>query len=245
MAKVDLVVHDCNCKAVFTRYRHLLLLLDEVDMSSRTQISHMQLLKNIFCIKYHFRSHFSSFQINTQLYFARHFFYKMAVGRHFGWPKITFDRISCHFRSIRSFFFEFFIKWPLPAILDDRKSLSIAFLAISNQYTTFLFLKFFYKMAGGGHFGWVKITFDHISCHFRSIRSFFLKFFIKWRPAAILGDRKSLSIAFLAISDQYPNFFFGICFFKMTAGGHFGFRFAKIGYVSGYIKYEVDRCIFD
>ena len=35
---------------------------------------------------------------------------------------------------------------PMCAILDDRKSLSIAFLAISDQYTTF-FLKLFFKMA--------------------------------------------------------------------------------------------------
>ena len=33
----------------------------------------------------------------------------------------------------------FFTKWPLAAILDDRKSLSIAFLAISDQYATFIF----------------------------------------------------------------------------------------------------------
>ena len=32
--------------------------------------------------------------------------------------------------------------------------------------------------------------------------------FAKWPPAAILDDQKSLSIAFLAISDQYATFFF-------------------------------------
>ena len=32
--------------------------------------------------------------------------------------------------------------------------------------------------------------------------------FAKWPPAAILNDQKSLSIAFLAISDQYATFFF-------------------------------------
>ena len=36
---------------------------------------------------------------------------------------------------------EFFTKWPLAAILDDRKSLSIAFLAISDQYANFLQLQ--------------------------------------------------------------------------------------------------------
>ena len=45
---------------------------------------------------------------------------------------------------------EFFTKWPLAAILDDRKSLSIAFLAISDQYATFIF---FFKMAASSHFG--------------------------------------------------------------------------------------------
>ena len=33
------------------------------------------------------------------------FVYKMAAGGHFGYPKLTFDRISGHFRSIRNFFF--------------------------------------------------------------------------------------------------------------------------------------------
>ena len=43
----------------------------------------------------------------------------------------------------------FFPKWPAAAILDDRKSLSIAFLAISDQYAT----SFFFKMAANSHFG--------------------------------------------------------------------------------------------
>ena len=87
---------------------------------------------------------------------------------HSGWPKITFKRISRHFRSIRNFFF--------------------------------------HKMAAGGHFGWPKITFDRISRHFRSIRNLFvLILFTKWLPAAILDDRKSPSIAFVAISDQYAT----------------------------------------
>ena len=98
----------------------------------------------------------------------------MAAGRHFGSP----------FR----------------AIFDDRKSLSIAFLAISDQYATF-FLNFFFKMAAGRHFG-----------------SPF------W---AILDDRKSLSIAFLAISDQYATFFFFLIFFsKWPLAAILEFRFA-------------------
>ena len=52
-----------------------------------------------------------------------------------------------HFRSIRNFYFLFFIftKWLQTAILDDRKSLSIAFLAISDQYATFICFDFFTK----------------------------------------------------------------------------------------------------
>ena len=33
----------------------------------------------------------------------------------------------------------FFAKWPPATILDDQKSLSIAFLTISDQYATFIF----------------------------------------------------------------------------------------------------------
>ena len=64
---------------------------------------------------------------------------------------------------------------PPPPNLDDRKSLSIAFLAISDQYTT-LFYFFFLKMAAGGHFEIPKITFDRISRHFRSMHNFYLFF---------------------------------------------------------------------
>ena len=86
----------------------------------------------------------------------------MDAGGHFGYPKITFGRISGHFRSIQNFFFykmaavghfgcpKFtldhfsghfrsiqiflfcFTKWLPVAILDVRKSLSISFLAISD-----------------------------------------------------------------------------------------------------------------
>ena len=61
-------------------------------------------------------------------------------GSHFGCPKITLYRISYHFRSIPQFLFcEFlFTKWLPAAILDVRKSLSVAFLAISDQYETFI-----------------------------------------------------------------------------------------------------------
>ena len=55
---------------------------------------------------------------------------------------------------------------------DVRNSLSIAFLPISDRYTTLIFVKNNYKMAAGAHFGCPKFTFDHISGNFRSIGHF-------------------------------------------------------------------------
>ena len=105
----------------------------------------------------------------------------------------SFVRISLNFKSIHNFVLNVFTKWPPVAILDDRKSLSISFRAISRHFISirnFILYFFFHKMATGGvHFGWSKITFDCIFLNFRSIRNFFL------------------------------NTFFSILFFKMTAGG--------------------------
>ena len=127
---------------------------------------------------------------------------------------MTENRISRYFRSIRNFnFFGFFgIKWLPAAILDDRKSLVIAFLAISDQYATF------FSQNGCRRPFWM--TENCISRYFRSIRNFyFFGFFgIKWLPAAILDNRKSLLIAILAISDQYATFFLQ----NGCSGGHFG-----------------------
>ena len=166
----------------------------------------------------HFRSHFPLLRL------IRNFFgnvTKWSLTAILYDRKITFDRISRHFISIQNFQFKKKItKWPQAAILDDRKSLSIAFLTISNQYATCICFNFFYKVASGDHIGWPKITFDRISRHFRSIRNFHFSDFLTKRrtPAAILDDRKSLLIAFLAISYQYATFF---KFYKMATGGHF------------------------
>ena len=56
----------------------------------------------------HFRWHFWPFQIYTELNLFFKFFDKMAAGGHFGCPKITWYRISAHFRSIRNFFLKMF-----------------------------------------------------------------------------------------------------------------------------------------
>ena len=88
-----------------------------------------------------------------------------------------------------------------PQMNFDR--ISRHFKSIRNFY----FFDFVHKMAAGGHFGLQKITFDRISRHFRLICNFFICI-TKWLPAAILDGRKSLLIAFLAISDKYATFFF-------------------------------------
>ena len=121
----------------------------------------------------------------------------MDAGGHLGWPKITFDRISRHFRSIRNFYlflicsqngcrrpswmaenhfrsyfspFQintqlfFFTKWLLAAILDDRKSLSITFLAISDQYATLIFVFIFSQNGCCRRPFWM--TENHFPSHF-------------------------------------------------------------------------------
>ena len=88
----------------------------------------------------HFRSHLWPFQINAKFFLN---IFKMAGGAHFGCPKFTFDRISNHFRSISNFFFleififvNFFTKCLPEAILDVRKSCSVAqhFWPFQNDY---------------------------------------------------------------------------------------------------------------
>ena len=116
----------------------------------------------------------------------------MAAGGHFGLPKLTFYRISHHFRSIHNFFFT---KWLPAAILDYRNSLSIAFLTISDQTQHYFFFNLFHKMAAGVHLGWSKITLDRIFSPFQ-INTQLLYFF--------------------------KTFFFLIFFYKITSGGHFG-----------------------
>ena len=103
----------------------------------------------------HFRSHFSPFQINVQLFIflflykmAATFnflklFYKIAPGGHFWWPKITRDRISRHFRSIRNFFF---------LLKFSQNGRRRPFWMTENHFRSH-FSSYFHKMAVGGHFG--------------------------------------------------------------------------------------------
>ena len=174
----------------------------------------------------------------------------MAADGHFGWPKITFYRISRHFRSISNFYLFWFRSQN-----GCRRPFWMTENHLWSHFSPFQINTHIFYFAAGGHFGWPKITFDRISRHFRSIRNFFLfcsqngcrgpfwmtqnnfrshfspfqintqllfvlLLFTKWLPAAILDDRKSLSIAFFAISVQYAIFFYLVP--KMAAGGHFG-----------------------
>ena len=177
------------------------------------------------------------------------FFHKMAAGGHFGRPKITFYRISHHFRKIRNFFWNFFTKWLTAAILEDRKSLSIAFLAISDQYTTFMFFKKWLPAAILDDRKSLSIAFLAISDQYATF------YFFQnghrwpfWKPDfGHLHDRKSLSIIF---SRHFRSIH--ILFFKFLSKwpqtGHFGNtictknnRVLPLCVINGYAKYEVNR----
>ena len=97
--------------------------------------------------------------------------------------------------------------------MDDRKSLFIAFLAISDQNATFFFVKILHKMAS--HFGLPKITFDRISRHFRSMHNFyFVYIFYKIAAGGHFGWPK---ITFDRISRHFRsirNFLFCLHFLQ-------------------------------
>ena len=112
------------------------------------------------------------------------------------------DRISRYFGSIHNFYI-CFAKWPPTAIFDDRRSLSFAFLAISDQYATFVFN--FFSQNGRRCPFWM--TEHHFRSHFSPFQIntqlyFFLEigsstmcyqhfehFYTKWPPEAILFFR--------------------------------------------------------
>ena len=105
--------------------------------------------------------------------------HKMAAGGHFGWPKITFDRIARHFRKIRKIFlfWKLFTKWPPAPILDYRKSLSIAFLAIlpKSIWTSIVGQWLHHICSSSVHF-WLSYAVHKLVHHI----------FTKWTLAAIL-----------------------------------------------------------
>ena len=90
----------------------------------------------------------------------------------------------------------------MAAILDVQKSLLIAFLTISDRYYNFYFCEFFSQ---NGHWRPFWMCENQFRSHFWPFQidmELFFYFLTKWPLSAILDFRKSLSIAFLAISDR-------------------------------------------
>ena len=108
--------------------------------------------------------------------------------------------------------FKFFNKWLPATILDDRKSFSITFLAISDQYAKFYFCLEILSRNGRRRLFWINE--NHFRSHFSPfhINTHFVFKFHKMTIDDNFDDRKSLSIAFLTISDQYATFIFLILF---------------------------------
>ena len=110
----------------------------------------------------------------------------------------------------------------MSAFWMTKRSLSITFLAISDQYANFIFTKGKYATI---FFKWpltaiLEVRFGPFGMNENHFRSFQINtqllfsqtgnrqlfFLMIWLSVAILDYRKSLSIAFLAISDQYAFF---------------------------------------
>ena len=164
------------------------------------------------------------------------FLKKMATGSHFGCPKITLYRISCHFRSIPQFYFvwNLITKW-LPAAILDVRDTTLFF------FGNFYFCDFFNKMAAGGHFGCPNFTFDRISGHFRSIRNFIF-FWNFWQN----GWRRPFWMSEIHFRSHFWPFqiymqlliFLGI-FDKMAAGRPFWM--SEIHFRSHFWSFQIDR----
>ena len=133
-----------------------------------------------------------------------------------------------------------------------RKSLSIAFLAISDQIRNFFFKLFFSKWRPAAILEVqlsLLIAFLAISDQYAT---FFLPFFSKWRPAAILEVQFG---PFWMIENHFRLHFSSfqintqlLFFYKMATSGHFGCpispknnRVLPLCVINGYAKYEVDR----
>ena len=100
--------------------------------------------------------------------------------------------------------------------MDDQKSLSIAFLAISDQYANFC-LNFFSKWPPAAilevPFGPFWMTENHFRSHFSPFQIntqllFFFNFVSKWPPAAILEvpfAPKTIGFFHYVLSMAMPN----------------------------------------
>ena len=162
----------------------------------------------------------------------------------FQWPPVTMSKnhfLPFQINTIIYIFVNFFTKWLPVAILDVQNSLSMAFLAISDQHKTFLnfvtkwpaapildvgsffgtffFVDIFDKMAAVGHFGCLTFTFDGISGHFT-------EFYFFWKSYTIdcisghfrsIGHFGCLKFTFNCNSGHFRS----IQNFRFFFGGHF------------------------
>ena len=106
-------------------------------------------------------------------------------------------------------------KWLLVAILDVQNSLSMVFLAISDQYETYFFNLY-------TKWPCPKFTFDRISGHFRSILNFFLKFLQNGRRRPFWMSEIHFWLNFWPFQIDAQLLFFLVIFDKMAVVGHFG-----------------------
>ena len=96
----------------------------------------------------------------------------------------------------------FFAKWPPPDILDDQKSLSIAFLAISDQYATFFFWFFFQNGRRPPFWSPFWMTENHIRSHFSPFQINTQHFF--WILEAQFAP-KTIGLFHYVLSMAMPN----------------------------------------
>ena len=173
----------------------------------------------------------------TRATFCVHFF-KMAAGSHFGCPKITLYRFSCHFRSIPQFVFLwiFFTKW-LPFWMSQDHFLSHFW---QFQINTKLYILYF--LQNGRRILDVRnsllIAFLAIWDQYATL--IFFNFFTKWLPSAILDVRNSLWITFLAILDKYRI----LCWICLQNGCHRPFWMTENHFRSHFWPFQINTKLF-
>ena len=75
----------------------------------------------------------------------------MAAGGHFGWPKITFDRISNYLGLIRNFFFSQNGPRRAFCMTENHFRLHFSPFQINTQFFFFWILIFFFSKTASGH----------------------------------------------------------------------------------------------
>ena len=135
----------------------------------------------------HFWYNIWPFQVNMQLFC----FHKMAAGGHFGGPN-SLSILFRHYRWISNFFLIIFLtKGPPAAILDIRKSLAIAFLAIFqiNTQLSFIF-KLFTKWPLAAMF--FKSTINILGIQFRAFKNSMIQYFRYWSFIKVVSNIKRI-----------------------------------------------------